>query len=262
VSDADALRTVFDATAADAAGHPVRGVVHAAMHLDDAALRLRPGMRLLDIGCGWGALLSHATEHYGVHAVGVIPAREQAAYATGRLTREGLADRAEVRCCGYRDVTDRPYDAIASVEVTQHLGRREPGAYDRRLHHLLAPGGRVLAQDVHVTPEGLLWRREPLILGHVFPELNLRLLSENVQCLEAAGFEVEEVHDLRPHFAPTFRAWLANLEAGWHKAVADVGEERARSWRLFLALGAVGCERGWIGAAHTVATRRGRPRTR
>ncbi|WP_217214879.1 class I SAM-dependent methyltransferase [Streptomyces sp. AC550_RSS872] len=225
-------------------------------------LRLRPGMRLLDIGCGWGALLSHATEHYGVRAVGVTPAREQAAYVAARLTREGLSDRAEVRCCGYQDVADGPYDAIASVEVTQHLGRREFSAYGSRLHHLLAPGGRVLAHDVHVTPEGLPWRRDPVILRYVFPELNLRLLSENVRCLETAGLEVEQVHDLRPHFAHTFRAWLANLEAGWDNAVEHVGEERARSWRLFLALGAVGWERGWIGATHTVATRRDHPQKR
>lgn len=222
-------------------------------------LRLRPGMRLLDVGCGWGALLSHAAEHYGVHAVGVTPAREQAVFATARLTRKGLSERVEVRRCGYRDVTDGPYDAIACVEVTQHLGRREFGAYAGRLHRLLAPGGRVLAHDIHVTPEALRWRRDPVILRYVFPDLSLRLVGENVRLMESAGLEVEEVHDLRGHFAPTFRAWLANLEAGWGEAVAAVGEERARSWRLFLALGAVGCERGWIGATHTVAVRPERP---
>ncbi|MET9296038.1 class I SAM-dependent methyltransferase [Streptomyces sp. NPDC003077] len=223
-------------------------------------LRLRPGARLLDVGCGWGALLRHAVEHYGVRAVGVTLAREQAGYARHRLAAAGLADRAEVRCLDYREVRDGPYDAIASVEVTQHLGRGELGAYGRHLHRLLAPGGRLLAHDVYVTRAGRSFRDDTFVRRYVCPGLRVRTLTEGVRCLQDAGLEVRGVEDLREHFALTFRAWLANLEAGWERAVDEIGAERARAWRLFLASGACGCEREWSGAAHILAVRPEGPR--
>ncbi|MFF4160305.1 class I SAM-dependent methyltransferase [Streptomyces sp. NPDC001678] len=218
-------------------------------------LRLRPGMRLLDVGCGWGSLLLHAAEHHGVHGVGVTLAREQAAYARQRIARSGLGDRIDVRLCDYREVTDGPYDAVSSIEVTQHLARRELRSYARHLHRLLTPGGRLLAHDLYMTPQAGPWQHEPFLRRYVFPRLNVPTLGEGVACLEAAGLEVLEVENLRHHFALTFRAWLANLEAGWDRAVADVGPERARAWRLYLVGGAMACDRNWLGAVHTTAVR-------
>ncbi len=228
---------------------------HEKLELICRKLCLRPGMRLLDIGCGWGSLLVHAGRQYGVRGVGVTLSGEQAAYARERVSRAGLDHLVEVRLCDYRDVADGPYDAVSSVEVTQHLGRRELPAYAERLHRLLAPGGRLLAHDVYMTPEGMPWQQEPALRRYLFPELNIRSLGESVACLEAAGMEVLDVENLRHHFALTFRAWLVRLEEGWDRAVAEVGPERARAWRLYLAGAAMAWERNWGGAAHTVAVR-------
>jgi cyclopropane-fatty-acyl-phospholipid synthase len=214
-------------------------------------LDLQPGMRLLDVGCGWGGMLLHAAAHHGVRAVGVTLSREQAELARKRVAEAGLTDRVEVRFADFRDVDDGPYDAISSIGMFEHVGFRELAGYFERCHALLAPRGRLLNHAIgrpghshrhrwqHVAP-GL---RRTFFDRYVFPDGELHEVGAVVSAMQHAGFEVRHLESLREHYALTLRRWIENLEAGWDEAVAEVGIGRARVWRLYMAAAALGFER-------------------
>ncbi|MGK4582126.1 class I SAM-dependent methyltransferase [Kitasatospora sp. HPMI-4] len=220
-------------------------------------LGLRPGTRLLDVGCGWGSLLLHAAKNYGVSAVGVSISREQVALARHRIAEAGLADRVEVRLQDYREVPDGPFDAVSSVGMAEHVGAAQYLRYARGLYDLLAPGGRLLNHQIARRPgrPGEPYVPSPFISSYVFPDGELAPVGSTVSLLEEAGFEVRDVQSLREHYALTLREWVANLEAGWPEAVRLVGRGRARVWRLYMAASALAFEENRIGVNQVLAVR-------
>ncbi|MEZ5141500.1 MAG: cyclopropane-fatty-acyl-phospholipid synthase family protein [Acidimicrobiales bacterium] len=231
-------------------------------------LALHPDMRLLDVGCGWGSMLIHAAREHGVTGVGITISRRQAELAAKRVADAGLADRVEIRLQDYRDVPDQPFDAISSIGMFEHVGRRQLETYVRTLFGLLRPGGRLLNHAIGrpgypqpATPAGRLRalnRRVATAVGaswpsridsalmdrYVFPDGELHEVGTVVSMLQEAGFEVRHLESLREHYALTLRAWVANLEQAWDEAVREVGEGRARVWRLYMAACALGFEHG------------------
>jgi cyclopropane-fatty-acyl-phospholipid synthase len=222
-------------------------------------LDLQPGMRLLDVGCGWGSLVRHAAATYGVRAVGVTISPAQADLARRRIAEAGLDDRVEIRLQDYREVTDGPFDAIASVGMAEHVGRAQFPAYASGLHALLAPGGRLLNHAIARGPDAGTQRDDArsFVTRYVFPDGELQPLADHVAFLEQAGFEVRDVEGLREHYALTCRAWVANLESRWEEAVRDVPPARARVWRLYIAGSALAFERRRVGVNQILATRAG-----
>ncbi|MFE2352249.1 class I SAM-dependent methyltransferase [Kitasatospora cineracea] len=220
-------------------------------------LGLRPGMRLLDVGCGWGSLVLHAARHYGVEAVGVSISTEQVALARQRVAEAGLADRIDIRLQDYREIPDGPFDAISSVGMAEHVGSAQYLVYARHLYDLLAPGGRLLNHQIarRPLPPGEVYRLSPFIDRYVFPDGELSPVGTTVSRLEQAGFEVRDVEALREHYGRTLREWVANLEANWPEAVALVGRGRARVWRLYMAASAVSFEQNHIGINQVLAVR-------
>ncbi|MGF1429183.1 class I SAM-dependent methyltransferase [Kitasatospora sp. LaBMicrA B282] len=220
-------------------------------------LALRPGMRLLDVGCGWGSLALHAAEHHGVTAVGVSISAEQVALARERVAAAGLADRVEIRLQDYREIPDGPYDAVSSVGMAEHVGSEQYRLYARGLYELLAPGGRLLNHQIarRPTAPGEAYRTSPFMDRYVFPDGELAPVGSTVALLEEAGFEVRDLESLREHYALTLRAWVANLEAAWPQAVRLVGRGRARVWRLYMAACALAFEENRIGVNQVLAVR-------
>lgn len=209
-------------------------------------LALRPGMRLLDVGCGWGGMVIHAATHHGVDAVGVTISEQQYEYATKRVAQEGLAGRVEIRLQDYREVGDAPFDAISSIGMAEHVGRRQLGAYFGHLTRMLRPTGRILNHAIS-TPNGATFSRRTFITRYVFPDGELPDVAEVVTGMQAHGIDVRDVEGLREHYAMTLRRWSANLERSWDDACRLVGLRRARVWRLYLASAAVSFEVADIG---------------
>jgi cyclopropane-fatty-acyl-phospholipid synthase len=221
-------------------------------------LGLVPGMRLLDVGCGWGSFVLHAAREYGVHAVGVTLSQEQAAFARASAASMGLADRVEIRVQDYRDVPDGPYDAIASIGMAEHVGASQLDQYAAHLHTLLAPGGRLLNHAISRRPGppgDPNADKTSFIDRYVFPDGELHPMSTMVDVLESAGFEVRDVESLREHYADTLKAWVANLEHHWDQAVRLSSAGRARIWRLYMAGSALGFQSNRLGINQILAVK-------
>jgi cyclopropane-fatty-acyl-phospholipid synthase len=248
---------VYSCAYYDTPATPLTDAQQAKLDLVCRKLDLRPGMRLLDVGCGWGSLVLHAAATYGVHAVGVTISAEQADLARRRIAKAGLEAQVEIRLQDYRDVTDGPYDAIASVGMAEHVGRAQFPAYAAALHTLLAPGGRLLHHAIARGPDAGPDRPDPrsFLTRYVFPDGELQPLSDQVGFLERAGFEIRDVEGLRLHYALTCRAWVGNLEDHWEEAIRLVSPGRARVWRLYLASSALAFERRRVGINQIVATK-------
>ncbi|MDQ1714321.1 MAG: cyclopropane-fatty-acyl-phospholipid synthase [Frankiaceae bacterium] len=217
-------------------------------------LALAPGMRVLDVGCGWGAFLIHAAKRYGVHGVGVTLSHEQATYARKRVADEGVADLIEIRVQDYRDVTDGPFDAISSVGMAEHVGLAHLPAYTAKLYALLRPGGRLLNHAISRRP-GKAEALEGFMGRYVFPDGELQPIGTMTSAIEEAGFEVRDVQALREHYGLTLRAWVDNLQANWAEAVALTSEGRARVWLLYMAGSAVGFETNRLGVTQVLAVK-------
>ncbi|CAM5419397.1 MULTISPECIES: cyclopropane-fatty-acyl-phospholipid synthase family protein [Streptomyces] len=220
-------------------------------------LGLKAGMRLLDVGCGWGSMAVHAAREYGVEVVGVTLSQEQAAYARKRVADEGLTDKVEIRVQDYRDVADGPYDAISSIGMAEHVGAERYLEYADVLHRLLKPGGRLLNHQIGRRPERdeSSYQVDDFIDAYVFPDGELQPIGVTVAQLERAGFEVRDVESLREHYALTLRRWVTNLEDHWDRAVQLTGPGRARVWRLYMAASALAFERNRIGVNQVLAVR-------
>jgi cyclopropane-fatty-acyl-phospholipid synthase len=220
-------------------------------------LDLRPGQRLLDVGCGWGSLVLHAAREYGVEAVGVTLSHEQAAFARKRIAEEGLTDRIEVRVQDYRRIPDGPYDAISSVGMAEHVGTAAYRAYADTLYGLLKPGGRLLNHQIARRPQAdeSTYEIDAFIDAYVFPDGELAPVGTTAGLLEDAGFEVRDVEGLREHYALTLHRWVANLETHWPEAVRLTSPGRARVWRLYMAASALSFEHNRIGINQILAVR-------
>jgi cyclopropane-fatty-acyl-phospholipid synthase len=210
-------------------------------------LDLQPGQRLLDVGCGWGGMVRHAVNHYGVTALGVTLSRQQAEYAQKAITEDGLSDRAEVRHVDYRDVTEGNFDAVSSIGLTEHIGRQQLPSYFAHLYARLRDGGRLLNHCImRPTTTAPPIVRRGFINRYVFPDGELVGLGTVVTAMQDRGFEVRHEENLREHYAKTLQAWGENLEAHWDEAVAEVGIGTARVWRLYMAGSRLGFDRNDI----------------
>jgi cyclopropane-fatty-acyl-phospholipid synthase len=216
-------------------------------------LGLRPGMRLLDVGCGWGGMVMHAAEHFGVDAVGVTISRQQADLAAKRVADAGLADRAEIRLQDYRDLGSERFDAISSIGMFEHVGLSELRHYFAVLHGLLVPEGRLLNHGISRLPGPAGFGKRSFITRYVFPDGELHEVGSVITAMQSEGFEVRDVEALREHYARTLRTWVSNLEANWDEAVSLAGAARVRIWRLYLAGSAAGFEGGRINLHQVLA---------
>jgi cyclopropane-fatty-acyl-phospholipid synthase len=221
-------------------------------------LRLAPGDRFLDVGCGWGSLVIHAAQRYGVRAVGVTASPAQAELARERVRDAGLADRVEIRVQDYRAVEDGPFDKIASVGMYEHVGEAQLPVYAAQLFSLLRPGGLLLNHGITRLHDGKQ-RQASFTSRYVFPDGELFRLAVVVDMLETAGFEVRDVESLREHYARTLRGWSANLRAHREEAVEDVGFQRERVWRLYMAAASAVFDSGHISIVQTLAVKPGAP---
>ncbi len=203
-------------------------------------LDLRPGMRLLDVGCGWGGMVMHAAREHGVYAVGATLSARQAEWGRNAVREAGLADRVEIRVQDYRDIDDAPFDAISSIGMFEHVGVARLDEYFTRLYSLLKPEGRLLNHGIAKRPSPrAAFAHRGFIDRYVFPDGELHEVGSVVTRVQRAGFEVRNVEGLREHYAQTLRHWVANLETNWDEAVRLVGPGRARVWRLYMAASAI-----------------------
>jgi cyclopropane-fatty-acyl-phospholipid synthase len=209
-------------------------------------LELRPGMRMLDVGCGWGSLSIHAARHHGVHVTGITLSREQLDFARKRAAEVGVSDLVDFRLLDYRDLHDHGFDAAASLEMGEHVGDEQYPTFVATVHRALLPGAPFLVQQMSRaagdSPGG-----GPFIEAYIAPDMHMRPLGETIGLLEAGGFEVRGVQALREHYVRTGEAWLATLEDRWDDVVELVGEETARVWRLYLVGGCLAFEERRMG---------------
>jgi len=198
-------------------------------------LRLQPGERLLDIGCGWGALLMHAARAWGATATGITLSERQAALATARIREAGLEDRCRVEVRDYRDLpADGQYDKVVSVGMVEHVGAARLPDFCARVWQTLRPGGAFLLHGIGTSQPGLA-RRGPFAQHYVFPDTELVSIASTIEAAEATGFEVRDLESLREHYALTLRAWERRLQTRWTEATSLAGDAACRVWRLFMA---------------------------
>ncbi|MBC7235240.1 MAG: class I SAM-dependent methyltransferase [Chloroflexi bacterium] len=221
-------------------------------------LRLRPGQTLLDVGCGWGGLVIHAAQHYGVKALGITLSEPQAEEANRRIERAGLADRAEVLVADYREVEapkrngTEGYDALVSVGMFEHVGEALLPAYFERAWGLLRPGGLFLNHGIARRATDPPQRGRSFSNTYVFPDGELVPIGTTIRVAEDIGFEVRDVESLREHYALTLRHWVRNLEAHHEEALRFVDEPTYRVWRLFMSGSAYGFTVGQLNVYQTL----------
>jgi cyclopropane-fatty-acyl-phospholipid synthase len=219
-------------------------------------LGLTAGMRVLDVGCGWGTFALHAARTYGVRVVGVTLSREQADYASKRMIEEGTRELVEIRVQDYRDIDDGPFDAISSIGMAEHVGATMLPTYAGHLYGLLRPQGRLLNHAISVRPgKPAAFSKTSFIDRYVFPDGEIQPMATVIDALERAGFEVRDVESLREHYSRTLRAWLSNLEDNWPEAVTFSSAGRARIWRLYMAGSALGFTANRLGINQILAVK-------
>jgi len=199
-------------------------------------LRIRPGQRLLDIGCGYGALAIRAAERYGADVLGVTLSSAQKTEADRRIAERGVGDRVKIDLRDYRELGDERFDAVVSVGMVEHVGRKHLGTYARNAYNLVRPGGAFLNHGISAqSPGGHMRKRDTLIERYVFPDGELWPVGLFLEHAEAVGFEIRDVENLREHYARTLRRWLSNLEEHREEATAVAGDAAYRIWRTYIA---------------------------
>ncbi len=221
-------------------------------------LLLRPDDHLLDIGCGWGALVIHAARHYGVRAHGITLSERQLSLARQRIAQAGLQDRVSVELRDYRDLAgESVYDKVSSVGMFEHVGLKNLPLYFATVSRLLKPAGQFLNHGITHDVEG--WEKTSsteFINRYVFPDGQLDTVSNIQRLMENARFEIADVEGLRPHYALTLRHWVARLERHHTAALQYVSESTWRVWRLYMAACALEFESGEIGVYQILASKR------
>jgi len=209
-------------------------------------LGLTKGMRLLDVGCGWGGMAVHAAKEYGASVVAVTLSKQQAEWAAARVEREGLSGQVTILHDDYRDAPGYDYDAISSIGLTEHIGVKNYPAYFRFLYAKLRDGGRLLNHCITRADNKSDANAGEFIDRYIFPDGELAGSGTIIAVMQDNGFEVRHAENLREHYAMTLQAWNANLAANWDACVADVGEATAKVWGLYLAGSRIGFERNSI----------------
>ncbi len=222
-------------------------------------LMLKWGDRFLDVGCGWGALIIHAAQHYGVYAHGITLSQKQLELARTRISQAGLDDRVTVELRDYRDLEGEcVYDKVASVGMFEHVGLKNLPVYFSTIHRLLKPSGLFLNHGITHDVEG--WEKTSsteFINRYVFPDGQLDTVSNIQRRMETARFEIADVEALRPHYALTLRHWVSRLESHHAQALIYVNESTYRVWRLYMAACALEFESGEIGVYQVLGCKRG-----
>jgi cyclopropane-fatty-acyl-phospholipid synthase len=221
-------------------------------------LRLKPGERMLDIGCGWGALICWAAEHYGVTAHGITLSRNQYDHAQRTIKNRGLEHRVTVELIDYRDVKGEvEYDKVSSVGMFEHVGLKNLPTYFAVANRVLKPGGLFLNHGITSAEGG--WKKSDtteFINRYVFPDAQLETISTVQQVMEDSSFEIHDVENLRPHYALTLREWVKRLEQNREEALKYVPESVYRIWRFYMASCAVQFEEGNTGVYQILASKR------
>jgi len=220
-------------------------------------LALKPGDRLLDVGCGWGGMVRHAARHYGAHAIGVTLSQQQASWGADAVKREGLDDRAEVRYGDYRDVVERDFDAISSIGLTEHIGVKNYPAYFSFLADKLVDGGRLLNHCITRRDGSVGAKAGAFIDRYVFPDGELAPVGTIASAVHDNGLEVRHVEDLREHYALTLKSWCENLEANWDACLDEVTLGRAKIWGVYMSGSRIAFERNDIGLHHVLGVKVG-----
>jgi cyclopropane-fatty-acyl-phospholipid synthase len=222
-------------------------------------LNLGPGERFLDIGCGWGGLIFHAAENYGVHALGITLSENQHKHVNEEIRARNLADRCEVQLLDYRDVPeDAPFDKIASVGMFEHVGKKNLPLYFAKLYRLLKPGGLLMNHgltSVGLNSGGMSPDVVDFINRYVFPGGEIPHLAKEIELMARNQLECADVECLRPHYAKTLWHWVERLEARRDEARALVGEKKYRIWRAYMAGYALAFQRGWVSVYQVLAGR-------
>ena len=218
-------------------------------------LGLRAGERLLDVGCGWGAMAMHAASRHGARAVGISLSQPQVDLANERAAAAGLADEVEFRVADYREMGGEQFDAISSIGMVEHVGEERIDLYARTLFGLLKPGGRLLNHGIAKLADFDTKDEGPFSERFVFPDGVPIPLSRIVLALERAGFNTTHVEGLQADYARTLDHWIASYEARYDEAVAIAGEERARVYKLYLRAARQGFMTGWASIYQVLAQR-------
>jgi cyclopropane-fatty-acyl-phospholipid synthase len=229
-------------------------------------LRLKAGERMLDIGCGWGAVSMYAARHYGVTAYGVTLSEQQVAYANEKIKRLGLQDRVRIECKDYTQVEgEGAFDKIAAIGIQEHIGIANYPTYYKTIDRLLKRDGLFLHHAITwpaKRPDSALRRGGPadihIFTKYIFPGAQLDNIGNTVRMLERHGFEVHDVEAWREHYQRTCRLWHDRLLANYDAAVAEIGDLKARLWLTYLAASSIAFERNSIGLYQTLASKRRR----
>jgi cyclopropane-fatty-acyl-phospholipid synthase len=216
-------------------------------------LGLAPGARLLDIGCGWGSLTLYAAQEYQVQVTAVTLSAQQGGFVAGRVRELGLESLVDVQVRDYRDITGDGYDAIASVEMGEHVGAEQYPRFCAALHDHVRPGGKVLIQQM--SRSGRAPGGGPFIESFIAADMHMRPVGETIGLLERAGLEVLGAQAMREHYVRTIRAWQQNFDTSGTEIAQWLTPEQVRVWRLYLVGGALAFEQGRMGVDQILATR-------
>jgi len=225
-------------------GEPLQSAQERKLETVCAKLALRPGERVLDVGCGWGSFPIHAATNHGAHVVGITLSEPQAQLARERAAAAGVQERVEIRVADYRELSGEQFDAVASIGMVEHVGAAQVDVYARQLARLLKPEGRLLNHGIARLRQGE-GGAGSFSERYVFPDASPLHLSRVLLALERAGFVTEHIEGFAQHYARTLTHWLTQLDANAEQAVRIAGAERMRVWQLYLRAARSGFETGF-----------------
>lgn len=217
-------------------------------------LALKPGERVLDVGCGWGAFAIHAAKEHGVHVTGITLSEPQAQLARERAREAGVGDQVDIKVMDWRELRAEPFDAISSIGMVEHVGSGNIDNYAAALRGFLKPGGRLLNHGIG----RLRWsdpEAGPFSERYVFPDGAPLHVSRILTAMERSGFEPTHVEGFRMDYAETLRHWADNFDKNLDRAIELGGEERVRVWRLYLRTARRGFETGFLSVFQVLCTR-------